>query len=52
MIIKFPAAKQFVVLLAVAAMIVVGLGATQADAEAKRHTEVYHFLFEAVVARR
>ena len=36
MIIKFPAAKQFVVLLAVAAMIVIGLGATQADAEARR----------------
>ena len=36
MIIKFPAAKQFVVLFAVAAMIVIGLGATQADAQAKR----------------
>jgi len=36
MIIKFPAAKQFVVLFAVAAMTVIGLGATQANAEAKR----------------
>jgi hypothetical protein len=36
MTIKFPAAKQFAVLLAAAAMIAVGLGATQANAEAKR----------------
>ena len=36
MLIKFPAAKQFVVLFAVAAMIVIGLGATQADAQAQR----------------
>jgi hypothetical protein len=41
MTIKFPAAKQFAALLAAAAMIVIGLiviglGATQANAEAKR----------------
>jgi hypothetical protein len=41
MTIKFPAAKQFAVLLAAAAMIVIGLivislGATQANAETKR----------------
>jgi hypothetical protein len=41
MTIKFPAAKQFAALLAVAAMIVIGLivislGATEANAEAKR----------------
>jgi hypothetical protein len=36
MTIKFPAAKQFAVLLAAAATIAIGVGATEANAEAKR----------------
>jgi hypothetical protein len=36
MTVKFPAAKQFAVLLAAAAVVVIGLDATQANAEAKR----------------
>jgi hypothetical protein len=36
MTIKFPAAKQFAVLLAAAGMIAIGVGATQANAETKR----------------